>query len=91
MEEINDIKIKQSVMAEKINNIEKQCGEIKCDIKDIKHYVEKAAENSIQSHKELLKHVENNFAKKYTEKLVYGVVVIVIGYILKEILANIVK
>jgi len=91
VEELTNLKVEQGIMAEKINNIEKQCGEIKDSVKSIKMYVEKAAENSVQSHKELLEHVENNFAKKYTEKLVYGVVLVVIGYVLKEILASIVK
>jgi len=88
VEELTNLKVEQGIMAEKINNIEKQCGEIKCDIKEIKHYVEKASSDSVQSHKELLEHVENNFARKWMEKLVYGTLLLVIGYVLKEILTD---
>ena len=84
-EELINLKVKQGIMAEKINNIEKQCGEIKQSVADIKKYVEKAAENSVQSHRDILDHVESNFARKYTEKIVYLVLATIVGYIIKDI------
>ena len=84
-EELINLKVKQGIMAEKINNIEKQCGEIKDSVAEIKKYVEKAAENSIQGHKDILDHVNSNYAKKYTERMVYLVLATIIGLIVKDI------